>query len=144
MFKKIALLTIMFFSISSYAADTVVNGQVWAVEHNTGSSFYSAMEGKQEITMECLLGDITFGMHDEATGVDINSHDNRVSVVIDEVVYKAPVTLQERADFYETVLHGKNSFQLRAANGVQSKVYPIKELRSMFKSIEFELSNCSE
>lgn len=144
MLKKLALLAALAFTANSFAADTVVNGKVWSVEYNTASAFYSASKGEQEITMECLLGDMSFAMHDDETGAEFNSRDNHVNVVIDGVVYKTPKTLKERSNFYNTVLHATDSIELREVDGEQSKAYPIKELRQLFQSIEFDLSDCKE
>lgn len=144
MFKKLSLLALLCASSVGFAADTVVNGKVWSVEYNTASAFYSAAKGEQEVTMECLLGNMTFALHDDETGAEFNSNDDRVKVAIDGIIYKAPKTLQERAKFYNTVLHATDSFQLFAGTGEESKVYPIQELRALFQSIEFDLSDCKE
>lgn len=144
MLKKLALLAALTFTVNSFAADTVVNGKVWSVEYNTASAFYSASQGEQEITLECLLGDMTFAMHDDETGAEFNSHDTNVNVVIDGIVYKAPKTLKERSNFYNAVLHATDSIELQEVSGERSKPYPIKELRQFFQSIEFDLSDCKE
>lgn len=144
MLKKLSLLALLCASSVGFAADTVVNGKVWSVEYNTASAFYSATKGEQEVTFECLLGDMTFAMHDDATGAEFNSRDDRVKVAIDGIIYKAPTTLQERAKFYSAVSNAVDSFQLLGGDGEESKVYPIQELRGLFQSIEFDLSDCKE
>lgn len=144
MLKQLTLLAGLLASFTAVSADTVINGKVWSVEYNTASAFYSAAKGEQEITMECLLGDMSFALHDDETGDEVNSHDDKMFVVIDGVAYKTPVTLQERSKFYSTVLHASDSIQYRTVSGVESKAYPIKELRQLFQSIEFDLSDCKE
>ena len=144
MLKKLVLLAALAITANSFAADTVVNGKVWSAEYNTASAFYSATKGEQEITMECLLGDMTFAVHDDETGLEFNSRDNHMAVIIDGVIYKAPKTLSERRDFYDTVLHASDTIELQEVSGERSKAYPIKELRQLFQSIEFDLSDCKE
>ena len=144
MLKKLTLLAGLLISFHAVSADTVVNSKVWSVEYNTASAFYSAAKDEQEITMECLLGDMSFALHDDETGAEFNSRDEKLFVVIDGVAYKAPVTLQERAKFYNTVLHASDSIQYRTVSGEESKVYPVKELRQFFQAIEFDLSDCKE
>lgn len=144
MLKKLVLLAALAITANSFAADTVVNGKVWSVEYNTASAFYSASKGEQEITMECLLGDMTFAAHDDETGLEFNSRDNHMAVIIDGVIYKVPKTLSERRDFYDTVLHASDTIELQEVSGERSKAYPIKELRQLFQSIEFDLSDCKE
>ncbi|QXO10260.1 hypothetical protein pEaSNUABM37_00301 [Erwinia phage pEa_SNUABM_37] len=144
MLKKLTVLAGLMISLNAFSADTVINGKVWSVEYNTGSAFYSAIKGKQEITMECLLGDMTFALHDDETGLDFNSRDNHVGVIVDGVIYSTPKTLKERRAFYDTVLHASDSIMLQEVNSERSKAFPIKELRQLFQSIEFDLSDCKE
>jgi len=144
MLKQLALLAGLSAGLCVHAADTVTSGKVWSVEYNTASAFYSAAKDEQEITMECLLGDMTFALHDDETGDEFNSRDEKTFIVVDGIAYKAPTTLQERAKFYNTVLHASDSIQYRTASGIESKVYPVKELRQFFQTIEFDLSDCKE
>mgnify|MGYP003362364735 CR=1 FL=1 len=144
MLKKLTLLAGLLVSFHAASTDTVVSGKIWTVEYNTASAFYSAAKGEQEITMECLLGDMTFASNDDETGEDFNSHDDKMFIVVDGIAYKPPVTLQERAKLYNTVLHASDSIQYRTASGLESKAYPVKELRQFFQSIEFDLSDCKE
>jgi len=144
MFKKFSLLVALTFAFNSYAADTVAQAGDWTVEYNTGSAFYSAAKGTEEITMECLLGEMTFAGTIGETGEDFNSHDDKVLIVIDGTPYKAPVTLQERSNFYNAVRKAKGSIQYRTAAGFVSEVYSIRGLRALFNQVEFDLSDCKE
>lgn len=144
MWKTFIALLALVWASAGFAEDTVLNGKVWSVNYNTGSAFYSAMEGKQEITMECMLGDMRFGAVDQDTGDELIPGDEQVMLLIDNVYYKAPQTLAERRKFYEAVSNARDSFQLRSASGFVSKVFPIKELRTLLRSVEFDLSDCKE
>lgn len=144
MWKQVGFIAALLISGNGLAEDTTVNGTVWSVQYNTGSAFYSAAQDEQEITLECLLGNMTFAVNDDETGEDFNSHDDKLVILIDNVAYKAPVTLQERTAFYQAVTQAKSTIRYRTASGFETKTYPIKELRQFFQSIEFDLSDCKE
>lgn len=144
MFKKLLAAGMMLVTASAMAQDTTLNGKVWSVYYNTGSAFYSGQQGEQEVTMECMLGEMTFGMNDDETGAELNSHDDQVYVVIDSIIYKAPTTLAGRRSLYDAISHASSTFELRTGTGEQSKVYPVKELRDYVNQVEFDLSDCKE
>lgn len=142
--KRLLLSVIMLTAFNASATDAVMTSGTWSAEHNSGSSFYSTQSAGQEITMECFLGDYKFGLFDKRTDTELNSNDSPVSIYVDGIEYKQPVTLEEKERLYNAIESATYGIQYVFADGFKSKLYPVEGLGSLLKDTEFSDSDCAE